>query len=286
MSPLRFQELLPRARKAGVLAVLLAGTALAGCQTTSNSAPDTPPPGDPQVTGSIAAPDAAPDAATPNKNETIENTKKWAKYWNENQDDPKAAISYAAHLNAIGSADKALSVLRKTSISNPENGEILTAYGRQLAKMGQMPEANKVLYKATAVGKPDWKLYSVHGTVLDRLGKHKEARARYKSALQLEPNKKSVLNNLAMSHALSGDPKTAEGILLKAIANNRGKDNQQLQQNLALVLGLQGKFKQARNVLAKVLPAHLVEANMEYIKGLISQPNTWKQIETAQPANG
>jgi Flp pilus assembly protein TadD len=245
---------------------------VSGCQMSGDRPNTFDSPADPVTTGSVSPQDP-----------TVENTQKWAKYWQTHQKDSKAAMSYAAHLRALSKHDQALSVLRKTAMSNPQDTEILAAYGKQLAVMRQFPEANKVLYKATATGTPTWEILSLHGTVLDRLGKHKEARSQYGSALKASPDNPKVVNNFAMSHAISGDPKKAEDLLLKAIAKSAGRDDAQLRQNLALVLGLQGEFERARKVLAKVLPPHQVEANMAYIKKMISQRNTWQQIQTGQP---
>lgn len=250
---------------------VVAAIALAGCADKDERPDDLPT--DPQTTGSIDGQQA-----------TLKNTERWAKYWQKHPNDIKAALSYAAHLRAAGSNDQGLAVLRKTSMSNPENTQILEAYGKQLAAMGQLPEASKVLYKAITIGKPTWQLYSLQGTVHDRMGKHDEAKGFYDSALKLSPDNVAVLNNKAMSLALAGSPKAAEKLLRAAIAKSGDKGSEKLRQNLALMLGLQGKFGQARKVLAQVLPAHLVEANMGYIKKMISQPNTWKQIQSGKPA--
>ena len=266
------------ARRLALVLGICGISALTGCQTTKQDGPnavDTA--SDPVTTGSID-----PQAAVP-QDPTAENTQKWAEYWQKHPEDSNAAISYAAHLRALNKQDQALSVLRKTVISNPQDTQLLAAYGKQLAIMQQFPEANKVLFKATATGSPSWETMSLHGTVLDRLGKHNDARTQYRAALKASPGNNTVMNNLAMSHAISGDPKKAEAMLLDAIAKSGGKDDGQLRQNLALVLGLQGEFARARKVLAKVLPPHQVDANMTYIKQMISQRNTWQQIQAAQP---
>jgi len=256
----------------GLLAAALGLATLTGCQTTGKSPNVSSDTTDPLTTGSVDP-----------KATTIANAQKWARYWEKHPNDTKAAISYAAHLQALNQHDQALGVLRKTAISNPLDSEVLAAYGKQLARMGQLAEANKVLFKATTSGTPTWQLHSLYGTVLDRLGKQKEARAQYHAALRLSPNNADVMNNLAMSHAIHGDARKAEEMLMKAIAASGGTDDTQLQQNLALVLGLQGEFERARKVLAKVLSPPQVEANMATIKKMISQRNTWQQIETATP---
>ncbi len=274
----RTNRVVAPARRLAFVVGMCGLSVLTGCQTTKQDGPtsfDTA--ADPVTTGTVN-----PLAPAP-QNATVENTQKWAEYWQKHQEDSNAAISYAAHLQALNKQDQALSVLRKTVISNPQDTKLLAAYGKQLAIMQQFPEANKVLFKATATGTPSWETMSLHGTVLDRLGKNEDARTQYSAALKASPGNKAVLNNLAMSHAISGDPKKAEAMLLDAIAKSGGKDDGQLRQNLALVLGLQGEFERARKVLAKVLPPHQVEANMTYIKQMLSQQNTWQQIKSAQP---
>jgi len=272
MSVQRCSRVSTRFRPFSLGLALAAAIALSAC-AKKDERPDELPT-DPDATGSVNARQTA-----------LENTQRWAKYWEKHPNDIDAALSYSAHLRAMGSNDQALAVVRKTSMSNPENPKILEAYGKQLAAVGQLPEASKVLYKAIAVGQPTWQLYSLQGTVLDRMGKHTKAQDFYLSALKLSPDNTTVMNNKAMSHALSGDPKTAEKVLRVAVNKTDDKSSERLRQNLALMLGLQGKFDEARAVLAKVLPAHLVKSNMAYIKKMISQPNTWKQIQSAKPAN-
>ncbi len=278
MFVLRSKCVFASARRMAFVAAICGFSTLTGCQTTKQDGPNSADAvTDPLTTGSVN-----PQAPTP-LDATAENTQKWAEYWQKNPEDTNAAISYAAHLRALKKDDQALSVLRKTVISNSQDTKLLAAYGKQLAIMQQFPEANKVLFKATATGSPSWETMSLHGTVLDRLGKHDDARTQYRAALKASPGNKTVLNNLAMSYAISGDPKKAEAMLLDAIAKSGGQDDGQLRQNLALVLGLQGEFERARKVLAKVLPPHQVDANMAYIKQMISQRNTWQQIQAAQP---
>jgi len=250
-----------RSVAAGTITILIAGTLLTGCKTTKGDA-------DPTVTGSVGAPDAK-----------IQQTQKWAKHWEKDTSNVEAALSYSAALSAIGSQPQAVSVLRQTSMRNPENQRILVAYGKQLVAVGQLDEARKILHKALAVGPVTWQLQSRMGTVLDRLGRHAQAQEYYGNALKASPNNASITNNLGMSHALSGKPQRAEKILRAALPKAEGPSAGQMRQNLALVLGLQGKFGQAEEVLSKELPPHLVEQNMAYIKKMISQPNRWKQIQ-------
>jgi Flp pilus assembly protein TadD len=53
----------------------------------------------------------------------------------------------------------------------------------------------------------------------------------------------------------------------------------QIRQNLALVIGLQGRFDEAKAILAADLPPDQVEANLAYIRSMITQQNRWDMIK-------
>ena len=74
------------------------------------------------------------------------------------------------------------------------------------------------------------------------------------------------------------DLKQAEDTLRKADALPRSKAEPRIRQNLALVVGLQGRFDEASALAREDLPPDQVEANMAYLKKMLSQPNTWQQI--------
>ena len=91
-----------------------------------------------------------------------------------------------------------------------------------------------------------------------------------------------MLNNLGMSHALEGDLTQAEATLRQASLLPKAKTEPRIRQNLALVVGLQGRFDEARKVASEDLPPAEVEANMAYLKKMLSQPNTWQQLSETQ----
>jgi Flp pilus assembly protein TadD len=52
-----------------------------------------------------------------------------------------------------------------------------------------------------------------------------------------------------------------------------------VRQNLALVLALEGKFASAEEISRRDLDAKDASANVAAIRHMISQSNTWKQIQ-------
>ncbi|WP_292614316.1 tetratricopeptide repeat protein, partial [Nitrobacter sp. 62-13] len=110
---------------------------------------------------------------------------------------------------------------------------------------------------------------SVQGTALDKLGRHDEARRYYESALRIAPDEPSVLSNLGMSYVLTKELPKAEEVLRRAYASARA--DSRIRQNLALVVGLQGRFDEAESIVKADLPADEAEANVAYLKQMLGR---------------
>ena len=76
---------------------------------------------------------------------------------------------------------------------------------------------------------------------------------------------------------MTNDLTAAERELRRA-AKMRGATSQ-IRQNLALVVGLQGRFDECRQLFTAELPPDQVEANMAYIRALLTQQNRWDLIK-------
>lgn len=194
---------------------------------------------------------------------------------------PRVAIDYARALRATGQRDQAAAVLQQASIRSPKNRDVLGAYGRALADSGQFPQALDVLSRAHTPDQPDWRIYNAQGAVLDQMGKHADAQAVYRQALAIAPEEPAILSNLGLSHALSKDLRQAETVLRRAAARP-GADTR-VRQNLALVMGLQGRFDEAERVATADLPAGEAQANLAYLREMMSQADSWKSLGGGQP---
>jgi Flp pilus assembly protein TadD len=80
----------------------------------------------------------------------------------------------------------------------------------------------------------------------------------------VSPNNPSVLANIGMSQASAGDTAAAEATLRRAVAQPGA--TLQTRQNLALVLGLQGKTAEAEQWLRQDLPPEMATANLNWLK--------------------
>jgi hypothetical protein len=85
-----------------------------------------------------------------------------------------------------------------------------------------------------------------------------------------------VLSNLGLSYALAKDLPQAEATLRRAVG--RPGADPRVRQNLALVVGLQGRFEEAEKIARADLPSEDATANVAYLRQMLAQPDTWKNL--------
>lgn len=240
---------------AAVTAVLAAG--LGGCQTMSD------------ITGSLTS--SSPKAqAVPD--DPLRAVEVYGERYRANPKDAEAALGYGQALRATGQRAQAAAVLEQATIAHPGNKTLLAAYGRVLADNGSSQAAFDVLARAHTPANPDWRILSVQGTTLDKMGKHEEARRYYATALKIVPEEPSVLSNLGLSYMLTRELPLAEETLRRAYSNPRADGR--VRQNLALVVGLQGRFAEAETVAKGDLPADEAAANVVYLREMLSRKDS------------
>ncbi|MGI9387806.1 MAG: tetratricopeptide repeat protein, partial [Methyloligellaceae bacterium] len=110
-------------------------------------------------------------------------------------------------------------------------------------------------------------MISARGTIRAKRGKHVKARAFYERALKIAPDEPSILNNIALTYALDGEPAKAESLLRRAA--EKSNSPQRVVENLALVLGLQGRFDEARQVSQKSVPAEIADSNFDFLRRMV-----------------
>lgn len=197
--------------------------------------------------------------------------------YKKNPRDKATMIYYAAALRSAGQPAQAVAVLEGGVAANSRDMDLKIAYAKALASAGRFDQALLVLDGAINPASPDWNALSVKGAVLDQSGRNEEARQLYKQALTIAPGEASLYANLGLSYAMTNDLGAAEANLRQAV-KMRGATSQ-IRQNLALVVGLQGRFDECRALFAAELPPDDVEANMAYIRALLTQQNRWDLIK-------
>ncbi len=228
------------------------------------------------TTGSIGRPSGKP-LETMSAGELHKATIALGQSYAKNPNDKRIATNYAAALQMDGDADQSLAVMRKLAIVLPKDRDVLAAYGKALAANGQFEPALDAVRRAQTPEYPDWKLVSAEAAILDQLGQRDGARQNYRKALDLKPNEPSILSNLGMSYVLEGDLRTAE-TYMRSAAQQPNADSR-VRQNLALVVGLQGRFDEAEKIASQELSPEQAQANVTYLRQMLAQQNAWSQLK-------
>jgi Flp pilus assembly protein TadD len=201
------------------------------------------------------------------QNELQKATIYWGQEYSKKPTELQPALNYAKNLKAMGEKQKALSVLQQASMFHGNDPQLTGEYGRLALELNQVNVAGQLLAAADDPTKPDWRVISARGTVLAKQGKYGEAIPFYERALTLAPGNASVTNNLAMAHAMMGDPKKAEQLLRTAAAAPDATPK--VRENLALVLGLQGRYDESKSIASSVLDSGAAASNADYLKQMV-----------------
>lgn len=196
--------------------------------------------------------------------------------YKRNPKDKGVIIHYAAALRAAGQSQQAVAALESGMALHPRDVDITVAYAKALTADGRFDQSLTLLDGVIRPDAPDWNALLVKGATLDQLGRNQEARQIYQQALVAAPGEASIEANLGLSYAMTNDLRAAEQHLQRAV-QMRGV-NSQIRQNLALIVGLQGRFEESRALYAAELPPEQVESNLNYVRALLTQQNRWDAI--------
>ncbi len=255
-----------RGRVLLAMVVLGAALALAGCKTTSQRSSDI-------TTGSI-------DRA--NRPGSIREMLELRQRWQKNPKDVRTGLRLVYSLKRLGDVSGALQVMKRLVELRPRDVNLRHRYALELLRANRPVQAEQQYRQLLAMGVRDWKTHNALGSALAEQGRYAEAREQYRLALKLAPGNAKVINNLAMSHILEGNPQEAERLLREALPRARGPLATKLRQNLALALGLQGRFEEARYMASHDLSPQEVEANMAYLKRMLGNGQVWGKISGRQ----
>jgi len=237
---------------ASVAVTAMVAAGLGGCQTMSD------------ITGSVSSKPQASAETDPRRAVEVA-----AERYRADPKNVEAALAYGQALRASGQRSQAAAMLEQATIAHPGDRALLAAYGRALVDNGNFQQALDVLNRAHSPDNPDWRILSVQGTALDQLGRHEDARRYYDSALKIVPGEPTVLSNLGLSYMLTKNLPKAEEALRQAYAS--GRADARVRQNLALVIGLQGRFAEAEQIVRADLPPDEATANVAYLKQMLNR---------------
>lgn len=222
------------------------------------------------------APASPEERAAANRADPLTRANFWAREHQKDPTDPGVTLEFADALRGIGSHARAAEVLSATLVVQPGSTDIMMALGRLHMAGGDHQAALRVFDRAAATSPDRAETWASLGTAYDQMQMHPQAQAAYQRALMLEPQRTTTLTNLGLSLMLSGDLAGAETQLRAAAANPDA--NARVHENLALVLGLQGRFEEMKKVSSTAGPANVSEQNAALVRALVQPTRSYEAL--------
>ncbi|HZZ90073.1 MAG TPA: tetratricopeptide repeat protein [Caulobacteraceae bacterium] len=269
--------------------VLLA-TALTLIAAPALAAPAAAPPARPApATPAKPVPPPAPTKASAEQRAVVERLGPLARasFWaRETQVDPadnEARLKLAQALRALGKFEEAGANADQVLVMEPNNYQALLESARDRIAQNQGFYGIDKAQRAEALQPNDWRPVALLAVCLEQSERDNEALAAHRKALALAPNSAATLSNLGMYYATHGDPTQAEALLRRAVSAP-GAGIQE-RQNLALVLGMEGRIAEAEQIERQDLPPQTVDNNLAYLRaanGEAGSERTWDSVRSAQ----
>ena len=172
---------------------------------------------------------------------------------------PLVRLALALHtVRAYGEASQTWRAALKL---DPDNADALRGYGYSLLALNKPQLAIDQLRTSNEI-QEDVRSYNGLGVAYDMIGDARGAQVHYRMGLQLVPDNVTLLNNLGLSLALSGDSPESINLLLRVVASAAATARHR--QNLALAYGLSGQIEQAAAVARQDLDEESVANNLAY----------------------
>ncbi|WP_297515418.1 tetratricopeptide repeat protein [uncultured Caulobacter sp.] len=203
----------------------------------------------------------------------------WGAEFERDPADAEAGAGLAKALRNLGRNDEAAEAATKALVAHPENEDLLLELARAHIARGQGFYAIDPARKAASLNPRDWRPLTLLGVAYEQAQRDDEADAAHRQAMALAPNEATPLANYAMHLAAKGDLAGAEAQLRRAVALPSA--GIQVRQNLALVVGLQGRLPEAEKLARADLPPELVDNNLAYLRAATGQAGanrTWDSV--------
>ena len=263
----------------------LAATTPAASPATSQTTTTMP------ATFKLAKPPAKPKATAEERAEIerrdpLARAAFWAREVDNDQADTDARLRLAKALRALGRYEEAGENADQLLVIQPTNYEALLESARDRIGQNQGFYAIDPAQRAEALQPHDWRPVSLLAVALEQSERDSEALAAHQKALAMAPDNPATLSNLGMYYATHGDKTQAEALLRRAAAAPGA--GAQERQNLALVLGMEGRLDEAERLERQDLPPQAVDNNLAYLRAandpapVSGGDHTWSQVKAAQ----
>ena len=224
-------------------------------------------------------PATAEEKARAERSDPITRANFWATEHQKDAANLDVTVNFMQALRDIGSHDRVIEIAAMTLPMHPNAYEVYLELGRSYMAQNKPTEAAQAFVRSADFSPTsDAAPLAALGLAFDRLENHSQAQEAYELALERDPNRVSTLSNYGLSLALTGRLEEAEAALRRAV-EIPGADVR-VRQNLALVLGLQGRFEDMLAV-DPTAPMQSVEANQRVLREMMGASS----FENLKPLN-
>lgn len=230
-----------------------------------------------------AAPATAQQRAAYDRADPLARSVFWAREAEINPADPIAGVRLAQALREMGRHERAAEAAQGVLMVQPGNVEAMLELGRVHIARGQAFYGIEALERARDAAPTDWRPLSLLGVAYQQVRRGADAQDAWAQALRLSPENATVLSNMAMARVADGDAAGAEPLLRRAAAQPGA--TLQMRQNLALVLGLNGRRDEAEQILRRHLPPDQADRNLQWLnqegEASANRPRTWQSLTSS-----
>lgn len=181
----------------------------------------------------------------------------------------------------VGQPSQALGAYQSAHALEPDNVKVLRGLSSSYISMGRPSDAEPILVGALENAKKaddgedvSW-MYNNLGIVYDMMGSHSNAQASYMGGMRTHPNDIDLINNMALSYAMSGQYDRAIELAnrsgMSPLASQRHRESQ------AIIYILAGYQTEARQILAADYDADLVDQRVKQYSALAKVPDTGRR---------
>ncbi|WP_421736842.1 pilus assembly protein TadD [Caulobacter sp.] len=271
-------------RKRALLATVLAPALLLLSATAHAADAPAKAPATPGATAQAAPRKASPaQRLEARREDPLARAAFWGAEFENDARDTEAGVALSQALRALGRYDDAAATISKVLIVDPDNLEGLLEAARAQIARGQGFYAIEPARHAAALAPKDWRPQTLLGVAYEQAQRDDEAATAHRQAITLAPNEAAPNANYAMHLAASGDLPGAEAVLRRAVTMPGATI--QIRQNLALVIGLQGRLGEAEKLARQDLPPESVDNNLAWLRAATGQgagtlqPRSWEALK-------
>lgn len=232
-----------------------------------------------QAMAEAAQPATAEEIALAERSDPLTRANFWGEEYRKDAANLDVIVAFMRSLRGIGSHERVQEIATAALPLHPTSHEILMEYGRSLMAQGKAADAVGAFVRAADFAPENEAApLAALGVAFDQTAEHLKAQKAYRYALERQPDRTSTLSNYGLSLALTGNLADAETQLRKA-ASLPDADIR-VRQNLALILGLQGRYEEMAQVDPNA-PRRTIEANREVLRQMMLPSRSYSGLAEA-----